>query len=89
MLRDIYDMFGIERRGRTVGVADLVSGGLFSAVATGASYHIAKRYCYVLDQAASGGERGGDEEKTPHGLATYQPREQNAQHGTLAMRPKT
>jgi hypothetical protein len=65
LLKDLYDLLGVERCGRTVGVADLVGGGLFSAVAVGGSYYLALRYCYVPGRAAEGGERGGDEEKTP------------------------
>jgi uncharacterized membrane protein len=64
MLKDLYDLLGVERCGRTVRVADLVGGALFSAVAVGGSYYLATRYCYVPGPAAEGGERGGDEEKT-------------------------
>lgn len=67
MFKDLYDLLGVERCGRTVGLADLVGGGLFSAVAAGGSYYLATRYCYVPGRATEGDERGGDVENTPHG----------------------
>jgi hypothetical protein len=65
MLKDLYDLLGVERCGRTVRVADLEGRGLFSAMAVGGSYYLTTRYCYVPGRAAEGGERGGDKEKTP------------------------
>jgi hypothetical protein len=65
MLKDLYDLLGVERCEQTVGVVDLVGAGVFSAVACGGSYYLATRCCYAPERVMEGDERGSDEEKAP------------------------
>jgi hypothetical protein len=69
MLKDLYDLLGVERCdfGRTVGVADLVGGGVCSALACGGCLYLAMHFCYAPRGDTGDDVRGGDEEKTPQG----------------------
>ena len=70
MFWELYSLLGIETCGEIVSVVDLVSGGAFSAVACGARFYVASRYCSNVPAHSSENDGREDEEKAACGPQT-------------------